>query len=418
MKFTLSWLKDHLDTDATPQEIADRLTGLGLELEELIDPGAALGDFVVGHVVEAGQHPDADRLRLCKVDAGGGEMLQIVCGAPNARTGIKVALAKPGVVIPATGQALKVGKIRGVESRGMMCSARELLLGEDHDGIIELTETAETGAPLTSALSVDPVFDIAVTPNRPDALGVRGIARDLAASGLGTLKPDPLRPVAGSFKSSIDVQLDFTPETASACPMFVGRFIRGVKNVESPAWVKDRLTAIGLRPISALVDVTNYVSIDRCRPLHVFDAAKIQGPITPRLGREGESLLALDEKTYASGPSVCVIADATGPQALGGVMGGLDSGCTEETTDVFLESAYFDPGLTAATGRALAIESDAKHRFERGIDPKSCIEGAEMGTAMILELCGGEASDLVIVGAPPADPDPITLRTEQVARIG
>ncbi len=418
MKFTLSWLKEHLDTDASVAAIAERLTALGLEVEGVDDPGAALAPFVVGHVIEAGPHPDADRLKLCRVDSGK-EIVQIVCGAPNARTGLKVALALPGTVIPITGEKLKKGKIRGMESLGMMCSARELKLGLDHDGIIELPEDAPTGAPLLSVMPVDPMIEIAITPNRPDALGVRGIARDLAASGLGTLKPDPVEAVPGTFDSPISVEIAADTLDSGACPMFVGRTIRGITNRESPDWLKQRLEAVGLRPISAVVDITNLVSLDRCRPLHAFDADKLTGTtIRPRFAKPGETITALDDQDYTLDDTMVAICDDAGPQGIGGVMGGLDTGCSEGTTTVFLESALFDPARIAATGRALGIDSDARYRLERGVDPESAILGAEMATRLILDLCGGEASHLVVAGAPPAWQTTIPLRPDRVSRLG
>ncbi|MBF0356440.1 MAG: phenylalanine--tRNA ligase subunit beta [Alphaproteobacteria bacterium] len=413
MKFTLSWLKDHLDTTAQLSEILERLTMLGLEVEGVDDPASALTGFIVGHVVEANQHPNADRLRVCKVDTGKGT-IQVVCGAPNARTGIKVALALPGTVIPANGEALKKGAIRGQESQGMMCSNRELKLGEDHDGIIELDASAPVGAPLVSVLSLDPMIEIAITPNRADCLGVRGIARDLAAAGLGSLKPLETLHVPGKFKSPIDVRID----ASHACPLFIGRYIRGVKNGESPKWLKDRLTAIGLRPISALVDVTNYITFDLARPLHVFDAAKVKGTIHPRLAKAGETLEALNGKTYALDQEMTVIADDHGPEALGGVIGGVRSGCTEATTDVFVESALFDSIRTANTGRKLQADSDARYRFERHVDPEFAQVGMEIATRMILDLCGGEASELVIAGSVPDWKKSFVLRPERVAQHG
>lgn len=413
MKFTLSWLKDHLDTKATLQEILERLTMLGLEVESVEDPASALSGFIVGHVVEANQHPNADRLRVCKVDTGK-DMIQVVCGAPNARAGLKVALALPGTVIPASGEALKKGAIRGQESQGMMCSNRELKLGEDHDGIIELDEKTPVGVPLTEVLSLDPVIDIAITPNRADCLGVRGVARDLAAAGLGSLKPLDTVHVAGKFKSPIDVRID----APHACPFFVGRYIKGVKNGESPKWLKDRLTAIGLRPISALVDITNYITFDLARPLHVFDAAKVKGTIHPRLAKAGEKLAALNGKTYELDETMTVIADDNGPEALGGVIGGEPSGCTETTTDVFVESALFDPIRTANTGRKLQADSDARYRFERHVDPEFAQIGMEIATRMILDLCGGEASELVIAGSVPDWKKSFVLRPDRVAQHG
>ncbi|MCC7167572.1 MAG: phenylalanine--tRNA ligase subunit beta, partial [Rhodospirillales bacterium] len=338
MKFTLAWLKEHLDTDASLSQIGDRLTMLGLEVEGIEDPAANLAGFIVGHVREAKPHPNADRLKLCTVDTGL-EILQVVCGAPNARAGLKVALARVGTVIPETGEPLKKGSIRGVESQGMMCSYRELKLGADHDGIIELDAKAPVGAPLATVLAFDPVIDVAITPNRADCLGVRGIARDLAASGLGRLKPLAVEPVPGRFESPLKVRT----EAPEACPLFVGRYIRGVKNGESPQWLKDRLTAIGLRPISALVDITNFVTFDLARPLHVFDADTVEGPIRARLSKPGETVAALNGKTYELDGSETVIADARGPEALAGVIGGTPSGCTERTVNVFVESALFDP---------------------------------------------------------------------------
>jgi len=418
MKFTLDWLRTHLDTDAPLDRIAETLTALGLEVESVRDPAADLADFVVAHVTAAEPHPDADKLQVCTVDAGAGEV-RVVCGAPNARAGMKGVFAAPGMTVPGTGMTLKKAKIRGVESAGMLCSARELGLGEDHAGIIELPDDAPVGAPFAPSLGLDdPLFDIAITPNRPDCLGVRGIARDLAAAGLGVLKPHPVDPVAGSFESPVGLRLDFDAATASACPYFAGRLIRGVTNGPSPDWLQERLRAIGLRPISVLVDLTNFFTYDLCRPLHVFDAGTLAGSLHVRLARAGESLTALDGKTYALDGEMTVIADDDGALALGGVMGGESSGCTEATTDVFVESAYFDPIRTAATGRKLGIESDARFRFERGIDPASCAPGLDAVTRMILDLCGGEASAPVIAGA---DPDPrraLTLRLPRVHALG
>ncbi|SDG51007.1 phenylalanine--tRNA ligase subunit beta [Roseospirillum parvum] len=418
MKFTLSWLKDHLETTATVAEIAQALTALGLEVEGVDDPAARLEGFVVGEVLEAGPHPDADRLKLCRVADGGPEPLQIVCGAPNARAGIKVVLARPGQVIPESGQPLKVGRIRGVESRGMMCSARELLMGEDHSGIIELAADVPVGAPAAQVMKLDPVFDVAITPDRADCLGVRGIARDLAAAGLGTYRPKPVEPVAGQFESPIGVAFGPSPEMKAAAPVFVGRYVRGVTNRESPAWLKDRLTAVGLRPISALVDITNLITLDDARPLHVFDADKLTGPVGPRMAREGETLDALNEKTYTLTPEMVVIADAEKAHAIGGVMGGMDSACDEGTTNVFIESALFDAARTARTGRALGLDSDARHRFERGVDPESCLRGCEMATGLILELCGGEASQVIYAGQPPSWKRFIAFRPARVAALG
>lgn len=417
MKFTLSWLRQHLETDASLVEIEARLTMLGLEVEGIEDPAKDLAGFIVAQVVEAEKHPDADRLRVCKVDTGAG-IIQVVCGAPNARAGIKVILAQPGTFIPVTGEALKKGKVRGVESQGMMCSWRELKLGEDHDGIAELDAALAVGVRLVDVMSFDPMIEISITPNRADCLGVRGVARDLAASGLGTLKPLNTDPVAGRFKSPIGVKLDFAPDTLSACPLFAGRMIRGVKNGESPAWLKDRLTAIGLRPISALVDITNYVTYDLARPLHVFDADKVKGDIRARLAKDGETLQALNGKQYTLDATMTVIADDAGPEGIAGIMGGEHSGCTEVTTSVFLEAAYFDPIRTATTGRKLDILSDARFRFERGVDPAFVVTAAEVATRLIIELCGGEASELIVAGAEPDWRTSIVLRPERVAELG
>ena len=406
MKFTLAWLKDHLETMATVDAIADALTDLGLEVEGVEDQTAALGAFRIARVIEAVQHPNADRLRVCRVetlpDGPGGKAVevQVVCGAPNARTGLVGVFAPPGTHVPGTGVDLKPGVIRGVESNGMLCSERELMLSEDHDGIIELPADAPLGARFVDWKGLnDPVIEIKVTPNRPDALGVHGIARDLAARGLGRLKPVNAPPVKGRFPSPIGVRIDDGLK-AKGCPHFAGRLIRGVRNGPSPDWMQARLKAIGLRPISALVDITNYVTFGLNRPLHVFDAAKVKGNLVIRHSREGETLLALDGKTYALAAGQMVISDDHGPESLAGIMGGEASGCTPETTDVFLESAWWDPITIAATGRALKINSDARYRFERGVDPAFTLAGLELATQMILDLCGGEPSEVVQDGAP------------------
>jgi len=402
MKFSLSWLKDHLETDADAAQVADKLTAIGLEVEGIEDAGARLKDFVVAQVISAGKHPNADKLKLCMVDAGTGAPIQVVCGAPNAHAGMKAVFARPGVVIPVTGEVLKVGTIRGVESRGMLCSARELMLGDDHTGIIELATDAKIGEPAAGALGLnDPVIEVSLTPNRGDAASVYGVARDLAATSFGTLKTPPVEPVPGRFKSPLGVSLDFPADAKNACPIFAGRLIRNVRNGPSPQWVQERLKAIGLRPISALVDVTNLMSHDRGRPLHVFDADKLGGDIVARLAREGESLLALDGRTYALDPSMTVIADGKAARGIAGVMGGEDTGCSEATTNVFVESAWFDPVRTAATGRKLGILSDARYRFERGVDPEFVVPGLELATRWILEWCGGQPSEIVVAGAPP-----------------
>jgi len=406
MKFTLSWLKDHLDTTASLDEIAYALTDLGLEVEAVTNPAERLGAFRICRVIEAVSHPNADKLRLCRVatwpDGPGGRMeeVQVVCGAPNARTGMVGVFAPVGTHVPGTGVDLKPGVIRGVESNGMLCSERELELSDDHTGIIDLPEDAPLGERFIDWKGLnDPVIHIKITPNRPDALGVRGLARDLAARGLGRLKPLDIAPVPGTFKSPITVTL--APDVRDrACPHFTGRLIRGVRNGPSPAWLQQRLTAIGLRPISVLVDITNLFTFDLNRPLHVFDADRLTGGITVRQARAGETILTLDGKGYELAPDITVVADEARPQALGGLKGGEATGSSEATVNVFVESAWFDPIVTAATGRALRIHSDARYRFERGVDPEFTRPGLELATRMILDLCGGEASELVEAGAP------------------
>jgi phenylalanyl-tRNA synthetase beta chain len=414
MKFTLSWLNEHLDTQATLGELRDGLTMLGLEVEGITNPGETLKGFVVGYVVEAVQHPNADRLRLCRVDTGSG-LVQVVCGAPNARTGMKGIFAPTGSYIPGTDMTLKASKIRGEESNGMLCSFRELQLGDDHSGIIDLPAEATTGAPAAEALGLDdPVIEIKVTPNRADCLGVHGIARDLAAAGLGTLKPVKADRIAGSYKSPIKWTHGYEAKPDSPCPIVVGRHFRGLRNGPSPDWLQRRLKAIGLRPISTLVDITNLVTFDLNRPLHVFDAKKLSGDLVMRQAREGEQILALDGKTYTLDPSVSVIADAGGVHGIGGIMGGEDTGVREDTTEVFLEAAYFQPIGIAASGRKLGILSDARYRNERGIDPESCRWGAEVATRLILELCGGETSEIVSSGVMPNWQRSYTLRADRV----
>jgi phenylalanyl-tRNA synthetase beta chain len=418
MKFTVGWLRDYLDFDASLEALTDKLTALGLEVEDVHDPAAALAPFVVGLVVEAKKHPDADRLQVCQVDTGSG-VLQVVCGAPNARAGMKGVFAPSGTHIPGTGLDLKPVKIRGVESNGMLCSEREMELSDEHDGIIELDPDAPVGAPYAELAGLnDPVIEIAITPNRQDCLGVHGIARDLAAAGLGKLKGAAPKTVKGSFKSSVQVVLEFDKQHADACPLFVGRLIRGIKNGASPDWLQRRLKAIGLRPISALVDITNYITFDRGRPLHVFDAGKLQGDIRVRLAKEGEQVLALDGETYKLDGSECAITDDSGAIGLGGVIGGEGTGCDENTTEVFVEAALFDPLRTAMTGRRHGIESDARYRFERGIDPAYVVPGMEQATALITELCGGEASELVIAGKLPDTLRSITFNPDRVATLG
>ncbi|WP_420560648.1 phenylalanine--tRNA ligase subunit beta [Tepidicaulis sp.] len=416
MKFTLSWLKDHLETEASLEEIVEKLTMIGLEVEGVDDPAERLAPFSVARILEAGPHPDADKLKLCKVEAlvgGKRDVLQVVCGAPNAKTGLLGIFAPPGATIPANGMVLKPTKIRGVESNGMMCSERELELSDEHSGIIELEGEFEIGTPAADVLGQnDPVIEIAITPNRPDCLGVYGVARDLAAAGLGTLKTPEAPRIEGAFESPVKIEID-APE---ACPHFTGRMVRGVKNGASPAWMQKRLGAIGLRPINALVDITNYISYDRGRPLHVYDAAKLTGNIRARLG-QGETFLALDGKEYEAGTAMCVIADDKAVLGFGGIMGGEHSGSTEETTDVFIESAYFDPMRTASTGRKTGINSDARYRFERGVDPAFVEEGCDLAAKMIVEICGGEVSKLESAGAPATEEKTITFNPARVERL-
>lgn len=416
MKFTLSWLKDHLDTSATVEEITEALTDLGLEVEGVENPADRLSAFTIGKVLKAEKHPDADKLRVCTVMTDEGES-QIICGAPNAREGITVVVAKPGTYVPGIDTTIQVGKIRGIESFGMMCSEREMELSEEHDGIIELPsgEVGETFVDWLAAndpAKVDPVIEIAITPNRPDALGVHGIARDLAARGLGTLKALPEVTVPGAFASPINVTID--EDTLDDCPVFYGRVIRGVKNGPSPQWLQDRLKAIGLRPISFLVDVTNYFTFDRNRPLHVFDAGKVSGDLRVHRAKGGETIEALDERTYTLEPGMVVISAGDTVESLGGVMGGEPTGVSDETVDVFLEAAYFQTVRTAYTGRALKINSDARYRFERGIDPASAAPGIEAATKMILEIAGGEASEVIVAGATPDVSRAYKLDTDRV----
>jgi len=416
MKFTLSWLKTHLDTQADAAAIAARLTDLGLEVEGIEDRAKALAPFTIGYVVEAKQHPNADRLRVCKVDTGSG-IVQVVCGAPNARTGMKGVFAPPGSHIPGTDLDLKAGVIRGEASNGMLCSAREMGLGTDHDGIIELPEDAPIGESFARYRRLDdPVIEIKVTPDRADCLGLRGIARDLAASGLGRLKPFAPKHEPGTFESPLHWRID--PSAKTTCPYVAGRYFRGVKNGPSPQWLQDRLIAIGLRPISALVDITNFVTFDLGRPLHVFDADKVKGDPTMRAAKAGESVLALDGRTYALEAGMVVIADENGPEAIGGIMGGEHSGCSEATTNVFLEVALFDPIHVASNGRKLGILSDARYRFERGVDPESARWGVDVATTLILELCGGAASKVTAAGLIPEPEHCIHYRPHRVESLG
>ena len=403
MKFTLSWLKTHLETDASVDEIAEALTDLGLEVEGIENPMAKLADFTIGYVESAEKHPDADKLRVCQVSTKDGPT-QIICGAPNARAGITVVIASPGTYVPGIDTTIGIGKIRGIESFGMMCSEREMELSEEHDGIIELP-SGEVGQTFTDWLlqndpsKVDPVIEIAITPNRPDALGVRGIARDLAARGLGKLKQREVEVVPAEFKAELSVSID--PDTLDGCPVFTGRLIRGVKNGPSPDWLQAQLRAIGLRPISFLVDVTNWFTYDLNRPLHVFDADKVAGNLRVHRAKGGETLTALDDKEYTMQAGQMIISDDNGAESIAGIMGGAATGCTEETVNVFVESAYWDPVQIAYAGRALKINSDARYRFERGVDPSFTPDGLEHAVRMIVDHAGGEASQIIVAGHVP-----------------
>ena len=418
MKFTLKWLKEHLDTEASLDRIVAKLTMIGLEVDGVEDRAAALAPFTVAYVKEARRHPNADRLSVCIVDTGS-EEVQVVCGAPNARSGMKGVFAAAGSYIPGTDTILKPGVIRGEASNGMLVSEREMGLSDEHEGIIDLPEDAVVGTPFAEVLGLDdPVIDVEITPNRGDCLGVRGIARDLAAAGLGTLKPFDAPAVPGTFESPLRWRRDLPGDQAEACPFVAGRLFRNVRNGPSPAWLQSRLRAIGLRPISALVDMTNYVTYDLGRPLHVFDADKVAGDLTMRMARAGEEIPALDGATYKLDQEMVVIADQDGPQGIGGVMGGEASGCTEATTNAFLEVALFEPVRVAATGRKLGILSDARYRFERGLDPRSAVWGAEVAARLVLELCGGEASHVVSAGDLPAARRVIEHRPSRVAQLG
>lgn len=401
MKFSLSWLKDHLETTASVEEIARTLNAIGLEVEGVEDPAERLAGFKVAKVLEAVPHPNADKLRVLTVDAGDGAPLQVVCGAPNARAGLVGVLGLPGAVVPANGLELKVAAVRGIESRGMMCSATELQLGEDHSGIVELPDDAPVGLAYADYVGSDPVFDVAITPNRPDCMGVDGIARDLAAAGLGQFrhKATSYQAIAGTFPMPVKLHV----EDGSGCRVFWGRVIRGVSNRPSPEWLQARLKAVGLRPISTLVDITNFFTVDQARPLHVYDLAKLTGTVTARRGREGESFLALNDKTYTVTPDDCVIADDARVLGFGGVIGGEHSGVSAETTDILLECAWFDPAMVGAIGRRHGIASDARARFERGIDPMMLSTAIESAAQMIVDLCGGEVSEPRIAGSFPAD---------------
>jgi len=396
MKFTLSWLKEHLDTDEPLEKLADKLTMIGLEVESIEDKAKALAPFSIARVISAEQHPNADRLRVCLVDTGdGGAPVQVVCGAPNARAGLVSVFSAPGTFIPGKNITLGVGTIRGVESRGMLCSAAELQISEDHDGIMELPADAPIGKGYAEWAGLgDPVLEINLTPNRQDCTGVHGIARDLSAADMGKFKDPAIKPIKGEFPCPVKV----TVEDATLCPGFALRLVRGVKNGPSPEWLQKRLTSIGLRPINALVDITNFVTYDRARPLHVFDARKVNGNLTVRRAQDGETLLALDGRTYTLDSGICVISDEHGVESLAGIMGGQTSGCDENTTDVLIESALWNELNIAQTGRKLGINSDARYRFERGVDPAFMVPGLELATKLVMDLCGGTPSENIVVG--------------------
>src|SRR5882724_2147605 len=417
MKFTLAWLKEHLDTDASLDDIVQTLTMIGLEVESVDDKAKLLAPYVIARVTEAKQHPNADRLRVCMVDTGDGQPVQVVCGAPNARTGMTGVFVPPGAFVPGKGITLQVGTIRGVESRGMLVSEAELQISDDHDGIIDLPADAPLGQSFAKYAGLDDVvIDINLTPNRPDCTGVNGVARDLAAADLGTFKERTPKPMKGEFPCPITVTLEFG-QTHPLCPAFALRLVRGVKNGSSPDWLQKRLKAIGLRPINALVDITNFLTYDRNRPLHVFDAKKVKGNLVVRRARNGETLLALDGKTYTLDNAMCVIADENGPESLAGIMGGVASGCDESTTDVLIESALWDSFNIAQTGRKLGINSDARYRFERGVDPNFMAPGLELATQMVIELCGGTPSESASAGKAEAPEKIVDFPTTELKRL-
>jgi phenylalanyl-tRNA synthetase beta chain len=417
MKFTLAWLKDHLETDASLESVVETLTRIGHEVEKVSDPATALCAFSIARVVSCERHPNADKLSVCLVDTGSGPPVQVVCGAPNARAGMVSVFAPPGTFIPGKGTTFGVGTIRGVESRGMLVSEAELELSNDHDGIIELSADAPVGMPFARFAGLeDPVIEINLTPNRPDCTSVAGLARDLAAAGLGQVKTPPVAPIKGEDRCPVGVKLEFG-DTPSLCPAFALRLLRGVRNPASPAWMQRRLKAIGLRPINALVDITNYITFDRGRPLHVFDAAKVVGNLAVRRAKAGEEIVALDGKTHRLDETMCVIADEAGIQSIAGIMGGERSGCDATTTDVLIESALWEPLNIARTGRALGINSDARYRFERGVDPAFMMPGAQLATALVMEICGGEPSEIVVAGTVPGEAAAIAFSTSEVKRL-
>jgi phenylalanyl-tRNA synthetase beta chain len=417
MKFTLAWLKEHLDTDASLDDIVTKLTMIGLEVESLDDKAKLLAPYVIAKVVDARQHPNADRLRVCMVDTGDGKPVQVVCGAPNARTGMTGVFVPPGTYVPGKKITLQVGTIRGVESRGMLVSEAELEISDDHDGIIDLPADAPVGQSFAKYAGLDDaVIDINLTPNRPDCTGVNGVARDLAAADIGAFKERTPKTIKGEFPCPVSVKLDFGA-TPSLCPAFALRLVRGVKNGPSPEWLQKRLKAIGLRPINALVDITNFLTYDRGRPLHVFDAKKVKGNLVVRRARNGETLAALDGKTYTLDSAMCVIADDNGPESLSGIMGGEASGCDESTTDVLIESALWDPFTVAQTGRKLGVNSDARYRFERGVDPNFMVPGLELATQMVLDLCGGTPSEITVAGKAEAPEKIVDFPTTELRRL-
>jgi phenylalanyl-tRNA synthetase beta chain len=414
MRFTLGWLKEHLDTDHSLSEIADKLTMIGLEVERIEDKAKAFAPFVIARVTEAKQHPNADRLRVCVVDTGAGDLIQVVCGAPNARAGMKGVFAPPGAFIPGKNVTLGVGKIRDVESRGMLVSEFELQISDDHEGIIDLPDDAPVGVSYAQWAGLDdPMIEINLTPNRADCTGVHGIARDLAAADMGKFKDPGIKAIKGEFPCPVAVKI----ESPELCPAFALRLVRGVKNGPSPEWLQKRLTAIGLRPINALVDITNFITYDRGRPLHVFDAAKVRGNLTVRSARGGETLLALDGKTYPLDETTCVIADEDGVESLSGIMGGEKTGCSERTTDVLIESALWNEINIARTGRRLGINSDARYRFERGVDPAFMLPGLELATKMVLDLCGGTPSAPIAAGSTDVPATVVDLPLSEVKRL-
>jgi phenylalanyl-tRNA synthetase beta chain len=414
VKFSLSWLKAHLETAASAETVAERMTAIGLEVEELSNPAEALAPFKVAKVLTAAKHPQADKLQVLSVDAGEGAV-QVVCGAANARAGMLGVFGPPGAYVPGSDMTLKVAAIRGVDSHGMLCSVRELQLGDEHEGIIELAEDAPVGAAFADYAGLnDPVFDVAITPDRADCMGVRGIARDLAAAGVGTLKPLHVPEIAGTFASPIAIRI----EDSEGCPAFYGRAIRGLKNGSSPEWMQRRLKSAGQRPISAIVDITNYVMLDLGRPSHAYDVAKLDKALIARRARDGETVLALNEKEYSLDSSMTVIADEARVHDIGGIMGGEDSGVTDCTSDVMLEVAYFDPARIARTGQKLALTSDARSRFERGVDPAFLDDGLAILTGLILDICGGEASEPLLVGDPPVERRPIPFDPGRTLTLG